>query len=212
MERMPRSTAIDLVIPTPLAPLELSLSAGARLSDEAFTEVSRANPDLRLERTSEGAIVVIPPAGGETSRRNLLLAVAVARWAESDGTGVVFDSSGGFRLPNGAIRSPDVAWVQRAHLAAVPQSEKALLLPLCPDFAVELCSPTDRLDDVERKMDEYIANGARLGWLIEPATRSVFVYRPGRSPEVLHSPKTLSGNPDLSGLTVSLTEIWEPDL
>jgi len=209
---MSTTAMIDLVIPAPLAPLELTLASDVRFSDAAFAELCRANPDLRLERSREGAITIMPPTGGETSRRNAILITAIGRWSDADGSGVVFDSSGGFKLPNGAIRAPDVSWVLRPRLTALSPRQKSRFLPLCPDFVVELCSPTDRLADVMAKLDEYIAAGARLGWLIEPESRTVYIYRPGIEPERLDSPAELSGAPELAGLVVVLAEVWEPGI
>jgi Uma2 family endonuclease len=138
------------------------------------------------------------------------LTAAFVQWAKHDGEGVAFDSSTGFVLPNGAIRSPDVSWVRRNRLATLTPEQKQRFLPLCPDFALELRSASDRLSDLQDKMEEYIANGARLGWLLVPQTRSVYVYRPGRTSQHMQEITPLSGDPELPGFVLDLNPIWRP--
>ena len=150
------------------------------------------------------------PAGGEAGSRNMNLAAVVGQWARQDGRGVAFDSSTGFDLPNGATRSPDVAWVLRERLSQLTPQQKRKFLPLCPDFVIELRSPSDRVDDLKQKMKEYIETGALLGWLLIPETRTVIVYQHGREPEMLDDPTELIGDPLLPGLRLSLAEIWDP--
>ena len=149
----------------------------------------------------------MPPAGADTSRKNAELAVQLGIWAKRDGTGVTFDSSGGFRLPNGAVRSPDASWVGRTRLAGLSAEERTKFLPLCPDFVVELRSPSDRLPVLRDKMREYVDNGARLGWLIDPLGGQVFVYRPGASVERLEEPDHVSADPVLPGFRLDMEEI-----
>ena len=127
-----------------------------------------------------------------------------------DGTGVVSDSSGGFILPNGAVRSPDVAWILRSRVEQIPAQQRTRFLPACPDFVLELRSPADRLSTLQAKLREYIANGARLGWLIDPDTKKVHVYRPDRPVEILDNPQTLSGDPELPGFVLDLVPVWQP--
>jgi Uma2 family endonuclease len=181
-------------------------------ADNLFLALSREYPELHLEQTAEGEIEIMAPTGGESGYRNSELNYQVQDWSKEDHSGRVFDSSTGFVLPNGAKRSPDVSWVRRERLAALTAEQKQKFLPLCPDFVVELRSSTDSLTDLEAKMEEYITNGARLGWLIDPDNRRVRVYRPGREPETLDNPATLSGTPELPGFTLDLQEIWEPDI
>lgn len=181
-------------------------------SDEDFVQLCRHNRDLHLERTANGTIIVMPPAGGTTGYRNSEITAQLRNWAQSDGSGVAFDSSTGFDLPNGSTRSPDAAWVQRERLAVLSSEQKERFLPLCPDFAVELRSPSDRLSDLQEKMQEYVDNGCRLGWLIDPEERRVHVYRPDQPVNVVKHPSTLSGDPVLSGFTLDLTPIWNPEL
>lgn len=188
----------------------LRFEPGIRLSDEQFFQLCQQNRDLRLERTAEGDIVVMPPAGGATGARNSNLNMQLAVWAEADGSGITFDSSTGFTLPNGATLSPDAAWVRKARLARLTDAQKERFLPLCPDFVAELRSPSDSLPALHDKLAEYIANGARLGWLIDPETRRVHVYRPDTPVETLDAPARLSGDPVLPGFTLDLTRLWEP--
>ena len=194
----------------PVQPLMVRTRPVLQLTDEDFFELCQQNPELRLERTSKGEIVVMSPTGGETSYRNARLLYQLQAWAEKDGRGVVFDSSGGFALPNGAIRSPDAAWVLRSRLAHLTPEQKQRFLPLCPDFVAELRPPSDRLEDLQAKMEEYRENGARLGWLIDPVERQGFVYRPGQSPEHHLHPNQISGDPELPGFVLDLERIWEP--
>ena len=190
-------------------PLVLQLGALLRrMSEQEYFEFCRAHPDLRIERSSEGELIVMPPAGGGSSRRNFDLAVAFGRWAESDATGISFDSSGGFILPNGAARSPDLAWVRRSRWDALTQEEQERFPLLCPDFVVELRSRTDGLSMLQSKMQEYIENGAQLGWLIDPLERKVYVYRQEAPVECLQAPETLSGEPLLPGFTLDLRRLW----
>ena len=150
----------------------------------------------------------MPPAGGDTSRRNAEIVRQLANWAGRNGAGACFDSSCGFVLPNGAIRSPDAAWVLRERLNSLTERERSRFLPLCPDFVVELRSPTDSLQVLQDKMREYMDNGAGLGWLIDPQRREVFVYRSDGSVECLHAPEHVSAEPPMAGFRLELLEIW----
>lgn len=188
----------------------LQLDPVVQLDDEGFFELCRRNQDLRLERRASGELELMAPVGGETSYRNADLVAQLVRWARTDGRGRVFDSSGGFRLPNGAVRSPDAAWVERDRLQELGPEDRQRFLPLCPSFVVELRSPSDPLPELLAKLEEYVRNGARLGWLLDPAERRVHVFRPGREPMVLDAPASVSGDPELRGLVLDLTEIWQP--
>lgn len=191
-------------------PLKLDMGSALRLSDSELLELCRRNPELQIERTAEGDLIAMSPAGGETSRRNARLVAALVNWADEDSSGVVYDSSGGFLLPSGAMRAPDAAWVEKTRLVELSAAEREGFLPLCPDFVVELKSPSDSLDDLKAKMDAYLASGARLGWLIDPWERRVHVYRPGEEVEVLDNPRQISGAPELPGLVLDLGPIWPP--
>ena len=190
----------------------IHLKPAIELTDDEFFALCQLNRDLRLERNAEGDIKVMPPTGGETGNRNAEITGQLVIWTKQDGTGAAFDSSTGFKLPNGADRSPDAAWVQKSRLAVLTQEEKEKFLPLCPDFVIELLSPSDELEEVKAKMDEYIENGARLGWLLEPRSRRVYVYRPGESVIMIENTGQISGEPELPGFVLNLREIWEPNI
>jgi len=189
-------------------PLLLQLRPVIELTDEHLYEFSQLNRDLRIERTAEGELLIMPPTGGETGERNAELTIQLGVWAKRDGTGTTFDSSTGFRLPNGAVRSPDASWIRRERLAALSVEQKKKFLPLCPDFVIELRSATDSLSALQEKMLEYLDNGARLGWLIDAERRRVYVYRPQSPVEELEQPETISAEPVLPGFTLDLREIW----
>jgi Uma2 family endonuclease len=180
-----------------------------KLTDEDFFELCRVNPDVRLERTAEGDLIIMPPTGGETGNQNFTLAGLFSTWVDEDGTGVAFDSSTGFRLPNGAIRSPDLSWVRQDCWRQLSPKERKGFVPLCPDFVIELRSPTDSLDDLHAKMQEYIDNGAELGWLIDPLERKVHIYSPSTKPVCLDNPATVSGNPVLPRFELKMSRLWE---
>ena len=192
--------------------LLLHLRPVVNLTKERFFKLCQLNGDLRLERTAEGDILVMPPTGARTGARNFELAMQLGVWAKRDGLGIAFDSSTGFELPNGAMRSPDVAWVRRPRLATVTSAEREKFLPLCPDFVVEVRAPSDSLRVTQEKMNEYRANGAQLGWLIDAGARRVYVYRPGAPVECLDGPTQLSGDPVLPAFILDLAPIWEPGL
>lgn len=188
--------------------LPLVVRSARPVSDEDLYEFCRANPDFRIERTAEGEILIMSPTGGETGRRNFVLIGQFWAWVRVDGTGVGFDSSTGFILPNGAERSPDVAWVRAGRWNALPPAERDRFVKLCPDFVAELRSPSEELATLEAKLAEYMASGCQLGWLLDPTTRSVHVYRPGAEPEILPDPATVSGDPILPGFVLALAELW----
>jgi Uma2 family endonuclease len=181
------------------------------LTDDQLFELCQINQELWMERTAEGDLVIMPPEGWETSHRSITLGTLLTQWAWQDGTGVTSGSSGGFILPNGAMRAPDAAWVLRSRLAALTAEQKQKFLPLCRDFVVEIRSQSDRLSMAQEKMQEYLDNGARLAWLIDPHSRVVYVYRPEQPVERLENPATISGDPVLPGFVLDLQKIWEPD-
>ncbi|BAY49680.1 hypothetical protein SAMD00079811_73090 [Scytonema sp. HK-05] len=188
--------------------LTVNLNAVIELTDEQFFQLCQANRDLRFERTPTGELIIMPPVGGETSNRNGRLNQQLFNWAEADGTGIAFDSSGGFKLPNGADRSPDASWVTLERWNALTQEQQTRFLPLCPDFVVELLSPSDSLKVAQEKMTEYRDNGDRLGWLINRKSRQVEIYRQGQEVEVVESPASLSGEDVLSGFVLNLEALW----
>lgn len=175
-----------------------------RVTNEQFLEFVKANPDLRLERTATGELIIMAPTGSEGGNYNAELNVDVGIWNRQYAKGKVFDSSSGFRLPNGAIRSPDVAWVEQSRWDALTPEQRKGFAPLCPDFVIELLSETDDLAVLQAKMQEYLDNGCQLGWLINPKARTVVIYRPQRSPEVVEFRTPLSGEAVLPGFQVNL--------
>ncbi|MBN3941713.1 Uma2 family endonuclease [Nostoc sp. NMS9] len=184
--------------------LELNID----LTDEQFFQLCQNNRDLKFERTASGELIIMPPTGSNTSDRNADLTYQLRAWSRQNKLGKSFDSSGGFKLPNGAERSPDASWVKMERWNALSEAEKERFAPLCPDFVVELMSPSDSLEKTQAKMMEYyMENGARLGWLINRGQQQVEIYRPNREVEILQSPKTLSGEDVLPGFVLDLVEI-----
>ena len=180
-----------------------------QVTQEQFVAIAAANRDLQMERSADGELFVSPPTGGESGHRNLCIGAQLWNWAEANqALGVTFDSSTGFLLPNGAIRAPDASWVSWSRWDALNQEEKEGFVPLCPDFIVELRSKTDSLKELRTKMQEYMENGARLGWLIDPQNQRVEIYRAGQAVEVLDNPGTLSGEKVLPGFMLTLKRIW----
>jgi Uma2 family endonuclease len=205
------------LVETPVSPAAqvfaiLRLAPAIEMTDDQFFALCQQNRDLRLERTAQGDIIVMPPTGFETGNRNSEITRQLCNWTKRDGTGMACDSSTGFTLPNGAARSPDAAWVRRERLTGFTTEQKRKFLSLCPDFVIELRSPSDRLEDVGAKMKEYIENGARLGWLIDPEARGVHVYRPSAEVEILRGVSEIAGEPELSGFVLDLREIWDPSV
>lgn len=188
--------------------LTLDIKSVIDLTDEQFFQLCQANRDLRFERTATGELVIMPPVGGESSNRNGRLNQQLFNWADADGTGIAFDSSGGFKLPNGADRSPDASWVKLERWNALTPQQQTRFLPLCPDFVLELLSPSDSLKATQKKIEEYRDNGARLGWLINRKTRQVEIYRLGQEVEVLNNPTSLSGEDVLPEFVLNLQAIW----
>lgn len=180
-----------------------------RFTDEEYEQFCAQHPELRVEMTSEGEMIIQLPVVSEGGGRGFLLTGRFAAWVEADGTGVGFDSSAGFTLPNGAKRAPDVSWMRRERWAALTPKQRETFARLCPDFVVELRSKSDRLKPLKEKMEEYLANGAQLGWLIDPLKKKVRVYRPGAPVEILDQPTELSGEPLLPGFVLKLEGILD---
>jgi Uma2 family endonuclease len=203
------------MVQTPTSPetetlsIEIPLTIGLYVTQEQFAALAVANRDLRLERTSQGELIVNPPTGWETGERNSSLTGQLYRWyEENEDLGKVFDSSTAFILPNGATRSPDASWVSRERWQALTPQQKGTFANICPDFVVELRSSSDRLAPLQTKMREYIDNGALLGWLIDPQQRRVEIYRPELPIEVLDNPSQLSGEAVLPGFVLNLRRLW----
>lgn len=179
-----------------------------KMSDDEFENFCHHNPDLQIELTKEGELVIMPPTGGETGIRNFSLIGLFFNWVEKDQSGVAFDSSTVFKLPNGAKRSPDLSWAKNENWNKLSAEEKKKFPPLCPDFVVELRSPSDSLINLKNKMTEYIENGASLGWLIDPLEKKVHVYRQNGETEILENPETVSGETLLENFTLQMEKIW----
>jgi Uma2 family endonuclease len=188
--------------------LTVNLQSVLELTDEQFFNLCQANRDLRFERTATGELIIMPPTGGETGNRNGRLNQQLFNWSDTDVTGIAFDSSTCFKLPNGADRSPDASWIKLERWDALTEEEKQKFPPICPDFVIELLSPSDSLKVAQEKMREYIDNGVRLGWLINRKSRQVEIYRQVQEVEVLESPITLSGEDVLQGFILNIEAIW----
>lgn len=191
-----------------MTPLTLDLRSVIRLTHEQFEQIARDNPDIRVELTANGELELMPPTGGNTGRRNSHLTTELTLWNRRTQQGEVFDSSTTFRLPNGAERSPDVAWVAADRWNALTPQEQDSFPPLCPDFVIELRSKTDSLKKLQAKMAEYRQNGCRLGWLINVQDQQVELYRPNAEVQRLVAPAMLSGEDVLPGLQLDLQVIW----
>lgn len=191
----------------PTVTLPPTLELKIDLTDEQFFQLCQNNRDLQFERTASGELLIMPPTGGETGNRNIELSYQLQSWSRQNNLGKAFDSSTGFKLPNGANRSPDASWVRLDQWDALSPEQREKFLPLCPDFAVELRSPSDSLKKIQEKIQEYIENGARLSWLIDRKNKRVEIYRPGRDVEIIENPVTLSGEDVLPGFVLDLTQI-----
>lgn len=179
-----------------------------RLTDEQFYQLCRANPEIKFERNAKGEVLIMSPTGGETGNRNAELITEFALWNRQSQLGICFDSSTCFKLPNNADRSPDVAWIELERWNSLTPEQKEKFPPLAPDFVLELMSPSDRLQEVQEKMQEYIDNGVKLGWLIDRKKYRVEIYRPGQAVEILNNPTTISGENILPGFLLNLQIVW----
>jgi len=211
------STTIDLVAATRIpefvfeegdTPFMLRWKNPPPFTDDELLELFALNDDLQFEMDCDGSLIIMSPTTPKTGFRNAQLTFQLGVWANRDGTGVASDSSGEFRFPNRALRAPDVAWISRQRLAAVSEAQLDSLALLVPDFVVELRSKSNRLRRLQAKMDEYIANGVRLGWLLDPTTRTAYVYRPGVAVHVVENAATLDASPELPGFVLDLASIW----
>ena len=189
-------------------PLVVRMHPVIDLTDDQFFEFCQINRDLRIERTATGELLIMSPTGSETGGSNFRLAVQLGNWIEQDGTGIGFDSSTGFTLPNGGTVSPDISWVKLERWNALSKEQRTKFAPIVPDFVVELRSPSDSLKDLQKKMQQYIDNGVRLAWLIDRKQRRVYIYRPDVSVQQLDNPETVSGDAELPGFVLKLGQIW----
>ena len=190
-------------------PYRLTLDIRALdMTEEQFLKLCSDNRHFRLELTAKRELIIMPPTGSTAGGRNSDLNGFLFVWSRQDGTGKTFDSSTGFTLPNGSIVSPDASWILLSRWQALTEEEQERFAPICPDFVIELRSPSDNLPDIQGKMEEYIENGVRLGWLIDPRQRRVYIYQPGETVQVLEDPANVSGDPELSGFNLDMREIW----
>lgn len=190
------------------APIRLRSPVFQNWSDDEFFEFAVNNPLMKIERCANGDLLVMTPAGIESSDWNSEIDMQLRIWAKKDATGKVFESSAGFKLPNGSVISPDASWIQLAKWNRLTKEEKSKFGPFCPDFVLELRSPSDRLIDLQNKLIEFLANGAQLGWIIDPYNKTVHIYRPGQGAEILANPATVSGESVLPGFELDLVEIF----
>jgi Uma2 family endonuclease len=191
------------------SPLVLQFPPSMQMTDEQFFEFCQVNRDLRIERNQFGDISIMPPTGSETGNRNFNIAVQLGVWSEQDGTGICFDSSTGFKLSTGAERSPDASWIKLERWNALSSEQQQRFAPICPDFVIELRSPSDNLQLLKEKMEEYMREpGVQLGWLIDRKHRQVYIYRPGKSEECLENPATVNGDEVLSGFVLNMSKVW----
>jgi Uma2 family endonuclease len=179
-----------------------------QMTDDEYFQFCQINQDLRIERTAQGDLLIMPPAGFESSFRNSELSAELRNWAEKDARGQAFDSNVEYILPNGAAYSPDASWVLQSRIHALTKEQKRKFPPLCPDFIVELMSPSDRLSKAKAKMQEWIANGVQLGWLLDPDHHTAYIYRPGCEPEQVVNPQRLVGEGPVAGFVLELAKIW----
>jgi Uma2 family endonuclease len=190
-----------------MIPITLNLEPVVKLTHQEFYQLCVANPDAKLELTSSGELVVMSPTGGVSGNRNNKLTQRVGNWTDEDGTGIAFDSSTMFKLPNGAFRSPDAAWISLARWNQLSLDEQESFPPICPDFVVELRSKTDTLKSIQDKMQEYLDNGTRLGFLLNPQGKQVEIYRQVQVKEVVNAPGDVSGEAVLMGFVLRLDGI-----
>ena len=179
------------------------------ITDEHFEEICRKNREFRIEQTSEGELIIMPPTLPDTGWRNTKLTTRTENWSDFHNTGIVFDSSTFFTFPNGARLSPDVSWIKREKWDQLTAEKRQKISKITPDFVIELRSSSDSLKSLQDKMQEYIENGVSLGWLIDPQKRKVHVYRKDSKPEILDNPETLFGEDVVEGFELMVSDIWQ---
>ncbi|NEP80609.1 MAG: Uma2 family endonuclease [Okeania sp. SIO3B3] len=190
-------------------PIILQMPPDLQMTDEQFFEFCQINRDLRIETNKFGELLIMSPTGYETGNRNLGIGAKLYFWAETEGTGIAFDSSTGFTLSTGAKKSPDASWIKLERWNSLSQEQKEKFAPICPDFVVELMSPSDSLKTLQAKMTEYMEEpGVKLGWLIDRKQQKVYIYRPGMPTECLENPESVSGEPVLPGLVLNMQKVW----
>jgi len=192
-----------------MSPFTIDLSPITTLTFDQFEQLCNANPDVKFERTPTGELVIMSPTGGETGKGNAELLADFVIWNRQAKLGVVFDSSTCFRLPRGGERSPDISWIQQSRWDALTSEQQRRFPPICPDFVLELLSPSDVLSRTQARMQEYLENGAKLGWLLNPEDKQAEIYRLGEAIEVSNAPERLAGDPVLPGFTLNLSWLWD---
>jgi Uma2 family endonuclease len=191
------------------SPLVLQIPSSMQMTDEQFFDFCQVNRDLRIERNKFGELVIMPPTGSETGNREVNISGQLWVWSEQDGTGITFSSSTGFKLSTGAERSPDASWIKLERWNALSAEQQEKFAPICPDFVVELKSPSDNLQTLKEKMEEYMNEpGIQLGWLIDRKQRKVYIYRPGLPEECLDNPASISGESVLPGFILNMSKVW----
>lgn len=206
-------TRPDKVLASPPGPVVLRLDPLLEITNEVLLQLSSLNDTLRLEKNAEGELEILPPINITSGSQESSIIADLTIWARRDGTGIGFGPNAGFTLPNGAIRAPDASWILKTRLAELTEDQKLHgFSSIAPDFVIELRSSSDTLAGVQRKMAEYIENGVRLGWLVDPLDpqRRVYIYRPGADVQILEAPDSLSGDPELPGFTLDLKPVWDP--
>ena len=188
--------------------LPVRLSFERPMTDDELMRFCAVNDVLRVEREPNGEILVMTPANSKTSKMNMRISRLLDQWAEEDGRGVAFDSSGGFILPDGSMRNPDAAWIERSRWEGLTDAQQSSFAPVCPDFVIELCSPSDKLPAAQAKMEQWIANGAEIGWLIDPIDKAVTIYRPGAEPEHHANPTSVQGTGPIAGFELVMARVW----
>ncbi|MCG6134062.1 MAG: Uma2 family endonuclease [Nostoc sp. LLA-1] len=197
----------NLPVIAEIIPIVLQLPSAMSMTDEQFYEFCQLNRDFRIERSFTGELMITSLTDTETNQCNFEIIGQLGIWTKQDGTGIGFGSNGGFTLPNGAVRSPDAAWIKHTRWEAISPELRKKFAPICPEFVIELRSESDNLRILKDKMQEYIDNGTQLGWLIDRKQRQVFIYRPNTSVEVLDNPQTLNGESLLPGFVLDLSQV-----
>ena len=211
MQTISEKSYSKIFVPNNSGALRFKFESGnkrLKFTDDEFWDFCRQNDDLRIEMTKEGDVIIMPPTGANTGERNSEINFQLKLWAKKDKRGKTYDSSTGFKLPNGATVSPDASWVLNERLEKFTAQQREKFLPLCPDFVLELRSASDSLKDLQSKMREYMENDAQLGWLIDPKNKRIYIYRANGEIEILENPKNVSGESILQGFELDLTEIW----
>ena len=197
---------MKLAIPEKKLPLRFMPESP--LSDDELLRFCAANDATQIEREPNGEILVMSPANSKTSSMNMRIGRFLDEWTEFDRRGIAFDSSGGFTLPDGSMRSPDASWILRRRWDALTEAQQSSFSPICPDFVIELRSPSDKLTDVKAKMEMWVSNGAEVAWLIDPNQRTIEIYRPGDSVEQLYDPSSVQGNGPVAGFELVMARVW----